>query len=85
MTISPCISICKTDPLSGYCEGCARTKDEIKLWKDKKTTNQWKLNNLSILHKRMSDLQLKNFKESYEYKCINGISLAKKRKLDELK
>ena len=28
--ISPCISICKTDPVTGYCYGCARTNDEKK-------------------------------------------------------
>ena len=28
--ISPCISICKTDPLTGYCYGCARTDEEKK-------------------------------------------------------
>ena len=32
--ISPCISICKTDPVTGYCYGCARTDEEKKLWKD---------------------------------------------------
>ena len=26
--ISPCISICKNDPLTGYCYGCARTFEE---------------------------------------------------------
>ena len=25
MIISPCISICKTDPVSGLCYGCAET------------------------------------------------------------
>ena len=29
-TISPCISICKTDPVTGYCYGCARTGKEKK-------------------------------------------------------
>ena len=39
--ISPCISICKTDPLTGYCYGCARTEEEKKMdekieyWKNK--------------------------------------------------
>ena len=28
--ISPCISICKTDPVTGYCYGCARTEEEKK-------------------------------------------------------
>ena len=37
--VSPCISICKTDPITGYCYGCARTNEEKKLWKDEKTSN----------------------------------------------
>ena len=35
--ISPCISICRTDPVTGYCYGCARTNEEKKLWKDEDT------------------------------------------------
>ena len=34
MTIaSPCISVCKIDKATNYCEGCYRTIDEIKQWK----------------------------------------------------
>jgi predicted Fe-S protein YdhL (DUF1289 family) len=40
--ISPCISICRTDPVTGYCYGCARTNEEKKLWKNQSTNNQWK-------------------------------------------
>jgi predicted Fe-S protein YdhL (DUF1289 family) len=29
---SPCISICRMDPSSGFCEGCLRTIDEIAAW-----------------------------------------------------
>jgi predicted Fe-S protein YdhL (DUF1289 family) len=29
---SPCISICRIDPASGWCEGCTRTLDEIARW-----------------------------------------------------
>ncbi len=29
---SPCINICRMDPVSGLCEGCARTLDEIAAW-----------------------------------------------------
>jgi hypothetical protein len=29
---SPCISICRIDPASGWCEGCYRTIDEIAHW-----------------------------------------------------
>ena len=44
--ISPCISICKTDPVTGYCYGCARTNEEKKLWKDENITIEWKIKNL---------------------------------------
>ncbi|MDC0562287.1 DUF1289 domain-containing protein [Candidatus Pelagibacter ubique] len=36
MIISPCISICKTDPQTGYCYGCARNNEEKKCGKCKK-------------------------------------------------
>ena len=29
---SPCINICRMDPVTGLCEGCARTLDEIAGW-----------------------------------------------------
>lgn len=29
---SPCISICRIDAASGWCEGCLRTLDEIACW-----------------------------------------------------
>ena len=29
---SPCISICRMDEASGWCEGCLRTLDEIGFW-----------------------------------------------------
>ena len=29
---SPCISVCRMDAASGYCEGCWRTLDEIARW-----------------------------------------------------
>ena len=34
MIISPCISICKTDPVTGYCYGCGRSNSDKKIWKD---------------------------------------------------
>ena len=36
MIISPCISICKTDPLTGYCYGCGRNEEDKKKWKNPK-------------------------------------------------
>jgi len=29
---SPCVTLCRIDPASGLCEGCARTLDEITDW-----------------------------------------------------
>ena len=76
--ISPCISICRTDPVTGYCYGCARTNEEKKLWKDESTKNQWKEENLKLIITRMQGWQLETFKESYSYKKNEGISLFKK-------
>ena len=78
MIISPCLSICKTDPVTGYCYGCSRTNEEKKIWKDEKTPEEWKKNNLNEITKRMSGWQLESFKESYKHKIKSGISLFKK-------
>lgn len=29
---SPCVSVCRMDPSTGWCEGCRRTIDEIAAW-----------------------------------------------------
>ena len=29
---SPCTSVCRMDARTGWCEGCARTLDEITAW-----------------------------------------------------
>jgi|TARA_B110000027_G_C16095845_1_gene290748 predicted Fe-S protein YdhL (DUF1289 family) len=81
MIISPCISICKTDPQTGYCYGCGRTNDEKKLWKSEDTTDQWKNDNLIDVQKRLNGWQLESFKDSYRHKLENGISLFKKNML----
>ena len=78
MIISPCISICKTDPQTGYCYGCGRNDDEKRLWKFEDTTDEWKNDNLTNIQKRLTGWQLESFKDSYEHKLKNGISLFKK-------
>ena len=78
MIVSPCISICKTDPKTGYCYGCGRNNDEKKIWKQKDTSDQSKIENLKIIKARLSGWQLESFEESYTYKIENGISLFKK-------
>ena len=81
--ISPCISICKTDPISGYCYGCARTEEEKKIWKNEKTSEEWKKKNLEIMVSRMQGWQLNTFKESYDHKIKEGISIFKKNLLQK--
>ena len=82
--VSPCISICRTDPVTGYCYGCARTNEEKKLWKDEKTNEiNGKLENLKLIITRMQGWQLETFKESYEHKKNKGISLFKKNQLEK--
>ena len=82
MIISPCISICKTDPVTGYCYGCARTNEEKKKWKDENVNEEWKLDNLEKIKSRMQGWQLSTFEESYNYKVKQGISLFKKKLLE---
>ena len=81
--ISPCISICKTDPITGYCYGCARTEEEKKIWKNEKTNEEWKKKNLEIIVSRMQGWQLNTFKDSYDHKIKEGISLFKKNLLQK--
>ena len=44
--ISPCISVCKTDPETGFCYGCGRTEEEKSIWKEESTSSNWKNENL---------------------------------------
>ena len=85
MIISPCISICRTDPITGYCYGCARSNDEKRIWKDEHTTDEWKRKNLEEIQKRMNGWQLESFRESYKFKAENGISIIKQKKINNEK
>ena len=79
---SPCISVCKTDPISGFCYGCGRSNDEKKTWKDENTTNEWKLSNIEELRSRLDGWKLEAFNESYKSKQDSGLSLIKKKLLE---
>ncbi len=81
MIVSPCISICKTDPDTGYCYGCGRTEDEKVKWKSEQTTSDWKRQNLKDIEDRLSGWQLRSFLKSYNFKVEEGISLFKKAML----
>ena len=81
MIISPCISICRMDPVSGYCYGCGRTNEEKRIWKEESTTDDWKSKNIEEIQTRLNGWQLESFKESYNNKKKKGISLFKKQNL----
>ena len=81
MIVSPCISICKTDPVTGFCYGCGRTNKEKKNWKNSETTDEWKKKNLIEIKSRLNGWQLNSFEDSYKNKVENGISLFKKEML----
>ena len=83
--VSPCMSVCKTDPISGYCYGCGRTDEDKKIWKDPETSDEWKINNLELLRTRLNGWQKDAFDKSYAYKKENGISLIKKKLLEQKK
>ena len=83
--LSPCITVCKTDPVTGYCYGCGRMDEEKIIWKDLNTSNEWKKNNLINLKKRLQGWQLKAFEQSYSFKQKNGISLIKYKLLQKNK
>ncbi|WP_395688010.1 DUF1289 domain-containing protein [Caenimonas koreensis] len=43
---SPCLSVCRMDPATDFCEGCMRTIDEIAAWGrmgDDEKRSVWKL------------------------------------------
>ena len=81
MIISPCISICKTDPATGFCYGCWRRNDEKKKWKNSLTAEDWKKRNLEEIQTRHKGWHLENFKESYNHKVNKDFSLFKKKNL----
>ena len=85
MIVSPCISVCKSDPITDFCYGCGRTSKDKKIWKNPDTTDDWKKMNIDEIQKRMEGWQLESFKESYNHKTKHGISLLKKKMINETK
>ncbi len=77
MITNPCISICKTDPITGFCYGCGRSDEDKKKWKSEDTSDEWKKINLKEIQKRLQGWQLESFRTSYKNKVERGISLYK--------
>ena len=83
--VSPCMSVCKTDPISGFCYGCGRTDEDKRMWKDPETSDEWKISNLESLRNRLNGWQLEAFDKSYNFKKETGISLIKQKLLQQKK
>jgi len=52
---SPCISVCRMDADSGWCEGCFRTRDEIASWSQ--ATDTGKRGVWNLIEQRIAALQ----------------------------
>ena len=76
---TPCISVCKTDPISGYCYGCGRSNEDKKMWSDPETENNWKKENLKTIRNRLTGWQQIAFDASYKNKQELGLSLIKQQ------
>lgn len=37
---SPCTNVCRLDKITGHCEGCFRSREEIKAWKTMPDTDK---------------------------------------------
>ena len=51
--LSPCISICQIDPVTGHCLGCYRSRQEIARWPAMSTNEQANL--LQALKQRRAE------------------------------
>ena len=80
---TPCISVCKSDPISDYCYGCGRSTEDKKNWNNPETSDGWKKSNLILIRNRLNSWQGEAFDKSYAYKKEKGISLLKKKLLEQ--
>jgi predicted Fe-S protein YdhL (DUF1289 family) len=55
MVKSPCINVCRMDPVTGLCEGCLRSLDEIARWGQ--TDDDDRLDILACVEKRRQKSQ----------------------------
>ena len=47
---SPCVGVCRLDPLTKLCQGCFRTAEEIGLWRD--ADDRWRRSLLERIARR---------------------------------
>jgi len=83
--ISPCITVCKSDPITDFCYGCGRTTEDKKMWTNPETTNEWKKLNLELIRNRLSNWQQVAWDKSYDHKKNTGNSLIREKLLIQKK
>ena len=81
--ITPCISVCKSDPITDFCYGCGRTSEDKKKWNNPSTSNEWKKSNLDLTRNRLNGWQQEAWDKSYAYKKETGMTLIKKKLLEQ--
>jgi len=73
--IDPCIGLCKFDPVTGYCYGCACTLQDRHQWTNG-AADTWKSKNLHDIKRRLSNSwPLNSWLTNYKYKQEKGESL----------
>ena len=73
--IDPCIGLCKFDPVTGYCYGCACTLQDRNQWTNG-ASDTWKSKNLHDIKRRLSNSwPLNSWLTNYKYKQEKGESL----------
>ena len=82
---TPCISVCKSDPVTDNCYGCGRTTKDKKMWKDPITSDEWKKSNLELIRSRLNGWQKEAWYKSNAHKKDTGMSLIKKKFLEQKK
>ena len=57
----------------------------LNMWKDPNTSNEWKRSNLELTRNRLNGWQQEAWDKSYAYKIDTGLSLIKKKLLQQKK
>jgi len=82
---TPCITVCKSDPITDFCYGCGRNSEDKKMWGNPNTSDEWKEKNLKIIRNRLSSWQKEAWDKSYNHKINTGKSLLKEKMLEQKK
>jgi len=81
--VTPCINVCRSDPITNFCYGCGRSAEDKIIWNNSDTSNEWKISNLELIRNRLNGWQKEAWDKSYAYKKETGISLLKKKFLEK--